>query len=408
MDFFDKLNVPQTKAVAAGSGPVLVLAGPGSGKTRVLTQRVAYLIAHEGVRPYRILAVTFTNKAAREMQSRVEKLLGPEATQGMMLGTFHSICARLLRRETELLPLQPNFVIFDADDQERIVKAIIRELNLNEKLYRPASVHAAISNAKNELILADDYPITNYRDEVVKRVYAEYQKRLLASNAVDFDDLLLYTARLLEENPAVREKYARRFEHVLVDEFQDTNLAQYALVRHLASAHHNIFVVGDPDQSIYTWRGADWRNVQRFEQDFPDAQMILLEQNYRSRQTILDAAMGVIDRARNRRHKQLFTDRGAGEKIFFYEAPDDYAEASFVVDTIAQLVAGRAIRARRLRGDVSHQRACPACWKKPSCRPGCPTGWSARSGSMAGAKSRTSSPSCAWSITRPMKPASTA
>ncbi|MGZ6315937.1 MAG: ATP-dependent helicase [Anaerolineales bacterium] len=341
MDFFDKLNPPQRKAVAAGTGPVLVLAGPGSGKTRVLTQRVAYLIAQEGVRPYRILAVTFTNKAAREMQTRVEKLLGPEATQGMMLGTFHAICARLMRREADALPLQSNFVIFDADDQERIVKGIVREFNLSDKLYRPASVHAAISNAKNELIPADDYPITNYRDEVVKRVYAEYQKRLVASNAVDFDDLLFYTAHLLEENPAVREKYAQRFQHVLVDEFQDTNLAQYAIVKHLASGHRNIFVVGDPDQSIYKWRGADWRNVQRFEQDYPDAQVILLEQNYRSRQTILDAAMGVINRATNRRRKQLFTERGPGEKVYYYEAPDDFAEASFVVDSIAQLVASR-------------------------------------------------------------------
>jgi DNA helicase-2/ATP-dependent DNA helicase PcrA len=339
MDFFDQLNPQQRKAVAAGTGPILVLAGPGSGKTRVLTQRVAYLIAQEGVRPYRILAVTFTNKAAREMQTRVEKLLGKDATQGMLLGTFHAICARLLRSEAESLPLGSNFVIFDADDQERIVKGIIRELNLNEKLYRPAGVHASISNAKNELIAADDYPITNYRDEVVKRVYAEYQKRLIASNAVDFDDLLLYTARLLEDNPVVREKYARRFEHVLVDEFQDTNLAQYTLVKHLSSAHRNIFVVGDPDQSIYRWRGADWRNVQRFEQDFPDAQVILLEQNYRSRQTILDAAMGVINRAPNRRRKQLFSERGEGERIFYYEAPDDYAEASFVVDSIAGLVA---------------------------------------------------------------------
>ena len=341
MDFLDKLNPQQRKAVTAGNGPVLVLAGPGSGKTRVLTQRVAYLIATEGVRPYRILAVTFTNKAAREMQSRVEKLLGNDATQGMMLGTFHSICARLLRRESEFLPIESNFVIFDGDDQERIVKGIIKEFNLNEKLYRAASVHAAISNAKNELIGADDYPITNYRDEVVKRVYAEYQKRLIASNAVDFDDLLVYTARLLEDNPAVREKYARRFEHVLVDEFQDTNLAQYILLKHLASAHHNIFVVGDPDQSVYRWRGADWRNVQRFEQDNPDAQVILLEQNYRSRQTILDAAMSVIDRAQHRRKKNLFTERGTGEKIYFYEAPDDYAEASFVVDSVAQLVASR-------------------------------------------------------------------
>ena len=341
MDFLDKLNPQQRKAVTAGTGPVLVLAGPGSGKTRVLTQRVAYLIANEGVRPYRILAVTFTNKAAREMQDRVEKLLGPQATEGMMLGTFHSVCARLLRRESEHLPLESNFVIFDADDQERIVKGIIKEFNLNEKLYRAVSVHAAISNAKNELIDAENFPITNYRDEVVKRVYTEYQKRLITSNAVDFDDLLMYTARLLEDNPAVREKYARRFEHVLVDEFQDTNLAQYTLLKHLASAHHNIFVVGDPDQSVYRWRGADWRNVQRFEQDYPESQVILLEQNYRSRQTILDAAMSVIDRAPHRRRKNLFTERGAGEKIFFYEAPDDYSEAAFVVDSIAQLVASR-------------------------------------------------------------------
>src|SRR5512134_1804758 len=341
MDFLDKLNPQQKSAVTAGNGPVLVVAGPGSGKTRVLTQRIAYLIAVEGVRPWQILAVTFTNKAAKEMQSRVKSLLPDQAIEGIMLGTFHSICARILRREAELLPIASNFVIFDTDDQERIVKAVIRELNINEKLYRPPSVHGAISRAKNELIGPDDYPTTTYRDEIVKRVYQEYQKRLIASNAVDFDDLLVYTARLLEDNPIVRDKYAQRFRHVLVDEFQDTNLAQYALVRQLASFHKNIFCVGDQDPSVYSWRGADWRNVQRFEQDFPDAQIVLLEQNYRSRQNILDAAMGVIDRARNRRKKKLFTDRGAGEKIFFYEAPDDYTEAAFVVDTIAQLVASR-------------------------------------------------------------------
>ncbi len=343
MEFLDKLNPQQTQAVTAGAGPILVLAGPGSGKTRVLTQRIAYLIAKEGIRPYRIMAVTFTNKAAREMQTRVEKLLGSEATRGMLLGTFHSICARLLRQESEHLPIQSNFVIFDDDDQERMVKGILKELNLNDKLYRAASVHASISNAKNELIGPDDYPINNYRDEVVKRVYQEYQKRLVASNAVDFDDLLVYTARLLEDQPSVREKYARRFEQILVDEFQDTNQAQYVLLKHLASAHRNIFIVADPDQSIYRWRGADYRNVQRFEQDFPEARVLMLEQNYRSRQTILDAAMSVIDRAPHRRKKHLFTERGAGEKIFYYEAPDDYAEASFVVDSIAQLVASREL-----------------------------------------------------------------
>jgi DNA helicase-2/ATP-dependent DNA helicase PcrA len=339
MDFLNKLNLQQKNAVTANDGPVLVVAGPGSGKTRVLTQRIAYLIANQGVRPWQILAVTFTNKAAKEMGERVKALLNEQAIEGMMLGTFHSICARILRREAEHLPLESNFVIFDSDDQESLTKSIIREMNLNEKLYRASSVHAAISRAKNELISADDFPINTYRDEVVKRVYTEYQKRLIASNAVDFDDILFYTSRLLEENPTVRDKYAQRFRHVLVDEFQDTNLAQYALVKHLASFHKNIFCVGDPDQSVYAWRGADYRNIRRFEQDFPNAQTILLEQNYRSRQNILDVAMGVIDRAQNRKKKRLFSDRGAGEKIFFYEARDDYGEASFVVDTIAQLVA---------------------------------------------------------------------
>ncbi|MCQ3938125.1 MAG: hypothetical protein DPW18_13910 [Chloroflexi bacterium] len=339
LDFINKLNPQQRSAVTAAEGPVLVVAGPGSGKTRVLTQRIAYLIANEGVRPWQILAVTFTNKAAKEMEERVKAMLNEQATEGIMLGTFHSICARILRREAEHLPLESNFVIFDSDDQESLTKAIIREMNLNEKLYRAPSVHASISRAKNELIDADNYPITTYRDEIVKRVFAEYQKRLIASNAVDFDDLLVYTARLLEDNPTVRDKYAQRFRHVLVDEFQDTNLAQYALVKHLASYHRNVFCVGDPDQSVYGWRGADYRNIRRFEEDFPDAQVVLLEQNYRSHQNILNAAMGVIDRAHNRRKKRLFSDRGAGEKIFFYEARDDYGEASFVVDTIAQLVA---------------------------------------------------------------------
>jgi DNA helicase II / ATP-dependent DNA helicase PcrA len=341
MDFLDKLNSAQKSAVTAGEGPVLVLAGPGSGKTRVLTQRIAYLIGYEGVRPYQMLAVTFTNKAAREMEHRVQQLLGEEMTRGLLLGTFHSTCARILRREAERLPVSADFVIFDADDQQSVVKNAIRELNLNEKLYRPVAVHAAISRAKNELIGPEDFPVVTYRDEAVKRIYKRYQELIVASNGVDFDDLLLMTTNLLADHPDVREKYAQRFHHVLVDEFQDTNIAQYNLIKHLSSAHHNLFVVGDPDQSIYRWRGADYRNVQRFEQDFPASQTILLEQNYRSKQTILDAAMSVIDRNPRRKRKQLFTDRGAGEKIVFYEALDDYAESSFVVDTIAQLVASR-------------------------------------------------------------------
>ena len=336
MDFLAELNPQQQQAVMAGLGPVLVLAGPGSGKTRVLTQRIAYLIGALGVRPYHILAVTFTNKAAREMETRVQNMVG-EAAQGLTLGTFHATCARILRREAEYLPVNASFVIFDADDQISLVKQAILDLNLDEKKFRAPGVHASISRVKNELILPDGYPVQNYRDEVVKRVYRRYQDLLLANNAVDFDDLLVYLAFLLEENPSVREKYARRYEHVLVDEFQDTNIAQYVLLRHLASFHGNIFVVGDADQSIYRWRGADYRNVLRFEQDFPDTQVILLEENYRSTQTILDAAMGVIDRNPRRRRKELFTKRGAGEKIIYHEAYDDRMEAAFVADTILTL-----------------------------------------------------------------------
>ncbi|MDI6769588.1 MAG: UvrD-helicase domain-containing protein [Anaerolineales bacterium] len=345
MNFLDKLNPQQRQAVTVGTGPVLVLAGPGSGKTRVLTQRVAYLIGHEGVRPYQMLAVTFTNKAAREMESRVRKLLGEEATSGLWLGTFHATCARLLRREVEHLPFDSNFVIFDADDQQNVVKTAIRGLNLDDKTYRPQSVHGSISRAKNELIFPADYPIQTYRDEVVKRIYQRYQELLNQSNAVDFDDLLLWTAWLLEENPALREKYAQRFHQLLVDEYQDTNYAQYVLLKHLASVHRNVFVVADPDQSVYRWRGADYRNVQRFEKDYPDCQTILLEQNYRSKQTILEAAMAVIDRAPQRRRKKLFTERGVGDKVFYYEANDDYGEASFVVDSIVQLVASKQFEA---------------------------------------------------------------
>jgi DNA helicase-2/ATP-dependent DNA helicase PcrA len=345
MDFLEKLNPQQRQAVTAGDGPILVLAGPGSGKTRVLTQRVAWLIAGAGVRPWQMLAVTFTNKAAREMENRVRTMLGELAADGLWLGTFHATCARLLRREAENLPFSSNFVIFDADDQLRVVKSAIRELNIDEKTHRPMAVHGSISRAKNELIFPEEFPIQTYRDEVVKRVYLKYQELLKDSNAVDFDDLLLWTAHLLMHFPSIREKYAERFHHVLVDEFQDTNFAQYTLLKHLASVHGNIFCVGDPDQSIYRWRGADYRNVQRFEQDFPKAQVILLEQNYRSRQNILDAATSVIDRNPHRRKKSLFSERGAGEKLFYYEALDDYSEASFVVDTIANLVASKRCEA---------------------------------------------------------------
>lgn len=337
MDLLAGLNVQQQQAVMAGLGPVLVMAGPGSGKTRVLTHRIAYLIGKMGVRPYNILAVTFTNKAAREMENRVVNLLGENA-RGVTLGTFHSICARILRRETEHLPFNSNFVIFDEDDQLGLVKRVIADMNIDDKQYRPLAVLNSISNAKNELILPDEYPIQTYRDEVVKRIYVGYQQMLLTNNAVDFDDLLLYTAFLLDDNPAVRERYSRRYEHVLVDEFQDTNMAQYVLLRRMSSYHNNIFAVGDADQSIYRWRGADYRNVLRFEQDYPEVQIILLEQNYRSTQQILDVAMAIIDPNPNRTPKKLFTERSEGLKVSIHETYDDRQEASFVVDTIASLV----------------------------------------------------------------------
>jgi DNA helicase II / ATP-dependent DNA helicase PcrA len=338
-NILDNLNPQQKKAVTADLGQVLVLAGPGSGKTRVLTLRVAYLILTLGVRPANILAVTFTNKAAREMENRLSTLLG-EKIQGIWLGTFHATCARLLRRESGLLPFTSNFVIFDSDDQENLVKRALKDLNIDDKVNRPASMLSAISQAKNNLVLPNNYPTRSYREEIVSRVYKRYQTLLQTCNAVDFDDLLLYAVRVLEENPPVKEKYARRFEHVLVDEFQDTNTAQYRLLQLLCGFHNNIFVVGDEDQSIYRWRGADYKNVLRFEDDYPDSQKVLLEQNYRSTQNVLDAARAVIDRNQYRTPKKLFSERGAGDKIILYEAVDDHAEASYVVDTIQGLTSG--------------------------------------------------------------------
>jgi len=341
-DLLKELNSHQQKAVAAPPGPVLVLAGPGSGKTRVLTYRIAYLIAVLGFSPHQIMAVTFTNKAAREMKSRVEGLLGEKA-EGVWLGTFHAICGRILRREASYLPIDRNYVIFDSDDQLSLIKRVIREMGLNTKDYNPHQVHAKISKAKNDLIIPEEYILLSHRDEVIKRIYQAYQDYLVTSNAMDFDDMLLYTARLLEMHPEVREKYARRFQHILVDEFQDTNQAQYYLLYHLAYIHQHLFVVGDEDQSIYRWRGADYHNVQRFENDFPKMNKILLEKNYRSTQSILDAAVAVINENPNRTEKALFTDRGKGDAIVVHEAGDDLEEAGYVVDAIVrQLMLNKA------------------------------------------------------------------
>ena len=338
MDITQGLNQKQQEAVQAAAGPTLILAGPGSGKTRVLTHRIAYLISYLGIRPFNIMAVTFTNKAAREMEARVAELVGTN-TRGMMLGTFHSICARILRREAAELPFDSNFVIYDTDDQKRIVKSIIREMNLDEKTYRAQNIQGKISAAKNELLLPETFAAITHTEEMVKKIYTQYQKTLLDCNALDFDDLLLWTVYLLENNAEVRERYARRFEHVLVDEFQDTNMAQYRLVQLLSSFHRNLYVVGDPDQSIYSWRGADYRNVMRFNTDYPKAVKIILEQNYRSTQTILNTAMAVIAPNPNRDDKQLFSNMGDGQKVSITEAFNGTEEARYVVQEIAKIVA---------------------------------------------------------------------
>ncbi|MEJ2759903.1 MAG: UvrD-helicase domain-containing protein, partial [Anaerolineales bacterium] len=256
-------------------------------------------------------------------------------------GTFHGICARILRRESTVLPFSQNFVIFDDDDQRSLVKQAIKEMDLDEKRFRPVVIHNKISRAKNELLLPEDYPINAYLDEVVQRIYQRYQALLLNSNALDFDDLLLWTVRLLEMHPAIREQYARRYEHILVDEFQDTNQAQYRLLKYLASFHRNLFVVGDGDQSIYRWRGADYRNMIRFENDYPDHVKILLEQNYRSTQNILDAAMAVIESNPYRTPKELFTKGGRGAKITMQETFDAREEGRWIVNKIATMVMER-------------------------------------------------------------------
>lgn len=338
MDLLDGLNPQQREAVTAGPGPVLVLAGPGSGKTRVLTHRVAYLVREVGVSPYHILAVTFTNKAAREMRQRLEKLLAGRV-HGLSVGTFHAMCARLLRREAEHLPFSRDFVIYDESDQQALVRQALADLNLDEKRYRPATLLAAISKAKNELVTPEQYTPGSYYGEVVRRVYERYQRLLLDNNALDFDDLLMHLVHLFQSRPDVLAKYQDLYQHILVDEFQDTDPSQYTLLRQLAEKHRNLFVVGDEDQSIYRWRGADFRNLMRFRQDFPEATTILLEQNYRSTQTILDAAKGVIARNPERTHKALFTERGQGLKIVVHEAYNEVEEAQFIVETIATLVA---------------------------------------------------------------------
>ncbi|MCU0510854.1 MAG: UvrD-helicase domain-containing protein [Anaerolineae bacterium] len=348
-DLLAGLNPAQREAVTTVKGPVLVLAGPGSGKTRVLAHRVAYLLRVAGAHPRSVMAVTFTNKAAGEMRERINKLLGEAVPvssgwKGLTIGTFHSICARILRAEAGPAGLNPNYVIYDDGEQLSAIRSALKDLKIDEKMYRPEAMRAAISKAKNELVKPENFATTTYYEEIARRVYARYEQILKANGALDFDDLLCRVTWLFKEQPDVLARYQDRYEYLLVDEFQDTNSAQYEMVCMLAGRTRNLFAVGDEDQSIYGFRGADYRNVLRFREDFPDARVILLEQNYRSTQLILDAANAVIARNIKRTPKHLRTDRGAGAQVILHEAYDETDEAQFVVNTIQRLVGSGEIR----------------------------------------------------------------
>src|SRR5881409_1419837 len=310
------LNPAQREAVLTTEGPLLVIGGAGSGKTRVLTYGVAHLINAVGAKPNEILAITFTNKAAGEMRQRLHRLLGPSG-RGLWILTFHAACGRILRREAQRLGYRSNFTIYDQADQVRLVKQCLEELERDPKRFTPRGIHNQISQAKNRLIHPDEYAnqVQSFYDQTVADVYQLYQRRLFASNAVDFDDLLMLTVDVLERFPEAREKWQKAFRYVLVDEYQDTNHAQYRLLQLLAQQHGNVFAVGDPDQSIYSFRSADIRNVLEFEKDFPGAKTITLEQNYRSTNNILEAANGIIEHNRERKPKTLWSDLGDGDPV---------------------------------------------------------------------------------------------
>jgi DNA helicase II / ATP-dependent DNA helicase PcrA len=333
------LNPAQREAVLATEGPLLVVAGAGSGKTRVLTYRVAHLINACGVKPNEILAITFTNKAAGEMRERLEGLLGPVANAIWIL-TFHAACGRILRREAPRLGYRSNFTIYDSADQVRLTKACLEELERDPKRFVPRGIHAQISAAKNQLVTPAEYAerVASFYDQTVAEVYDLYQRRMFASNAVDFDDLLMLTVQVLERFPEARERWQKAFRYVLVDEYQDTNHAQYRLLQLLAEKHRNVCAVGDPDQSIYAFRGADIRNILEFERDFGETRTIALEQNYRSTNSILGSANSLIEHNRERKPKNLWSDLGEGEPVRVLEVEDEHAEARFVAAEIAMLV----------------------------------------------------------------------
>ena len=339
-ELLDKLNTPQREAVEHINGPLLVLAGAGSGKTRVLTHRIAYMIGEMGVSPWSILAITFTNKAAREMAQRVEALVGSIAND-MWVRTFHSACVRILRHDIDKIGYDTRFNIIDSDDQKSLVKECLKELGFDEKQFPPRSVLGEISFAKDNLYTPEEYALNladDYRKRQIARIYMLYQEKLRVANDLDFDDLIMLTVKLFRENPDILEFYRNKFRYVLVDEFQDTNKAQNELVILLAGQHRNLCVVGDDDQSIYKFRGADISNILDFEKAFPECRVIRLEQNYRSTQNILDAANNVIKNNYGRKGKKLWTDKGEGEKINVYKAANEYEEASFIADKISQLV----------------------------------------------------------------------
>ena len=332
----DGMNDKQTEAVLATEGPVLIMAGAGSGKTRVLTHRIAYLIEEKNINPWRILAITFTNKAAREMKERVGNLLDAEVARDVWVSTFHALCVRILRRDIEKLGMNRAFTIADPAEQLTLVKHILAAMNLDPKRYDPKGILATISNAKNDLLTPDDYqkqaagPI----EKVTADVYREYQKRMRGDQALDFDDLIMMTIQLFQQDKETLEFYQRKFQYIHVDEYQDTNEAQYQLVHLLAEGYRNLCVVGDADQSIYGWRGANMQNILDFQKDYKDAQVILLEQNYRSTKTILDAANGVIKHNQKRQVKTLWTQNPQGEKITYYRAQSELDEAYFVIKQI--------------------------------------------------------------------------
>lgn len=334
----NSLNKEQKEAVITTEGPLLILAGAGSGKTRVLTYRIAYLI-EKGIFPGNILAITFTNKAASEMKERIENLVGEEA-RNMWISTFHSACVRILRYDIDKLGFNKNFVIYDTQDQEKVIKECLAELNLDEKVFPPKKMLSEIGDLKDKLEDSDIYYRKNANDYKKRRlaeIYALYQKKLKSNNALDFDDIIMFTVKLLKEHEDIRSYYERKFRYILVDEYQDTNRAQYELVNLLAENHRNLCVVGDDDQCIYKWRGADIRNILNFEEDYPDVKIIKLEQNYRSTKKILDAANSVIMNNENRKDKRLWTENIEGNNIKFYKAETDRHEADFIINEVLKL-----------------------------------------------------------------------